>query len=153
MTALRTSRNKVGTGAWEYLRSDGQWRPGLPGDDAMHVIDQPISEMSVRFHPAIHKWIALSIGPEFPSPRAVFRLADSPVGPWSSPQTLFEFPEVKPNAPGFDKDTFCYAVKEHIEFTDSKIALTYACNTMVVSKVMANMQIYRPIVVVLDLPK
>jgi hypothetical protein len=153
MTALRTPHNKVGTGAWEYLRSDGQWKPGLPGDDAMHVIDQAISEMSVRFHPAIHKWIALSIGPEFPSPRVVFRLSDSPVGPWSPPQTLFEFPEVKANAPGFDKDTFCYAVKEHTEFIDSKIALTYACNTMVVAKVMANMQIYRPRVVVLDLPK
>jgi hypothetical protein len=119
----------------------------------MHVIDQAISEMSVRFHPAINQWIALSIGPEFPSPRVVFRLADSSIGPWSSPQTLFQFPEVKANAPGFDKDTFCYAVKEHTEFTASKIALTYACNTMVVAKVMANMQIYRPRVVVLDLPK
>ena len=155
MTAMRIPHNRIATtpAAWEYLRNDGQWRPGFPGEDAMHLIDQPISEMSVRFHPAIHKWVALSIGPEFPSPRAVFRLSDSPVGPWSAPQTLFEFPEVQANASGFEKDTFCYAVKEHTEFIDSKIALTYACNSMVVAKVMANMQIYRPRVVVLDLPK
>jgi Domain of unknown function (DUF4185) len=155
MTALRTPAAKFSTSptAWEYLRNDGQWRPGFPGDDAMHVIDQPISEMSVRFHPAIHKWIALSIGPEFPSPRAVYRLADSPLGPWSAPQTILEFPEMKTSKPGFDKDTFCYAVKEHTEFADDKIAMTYACNSMVVAKVKANMQIYRPRVVILDLPK
>ena len=155
MTAVRIPQSKIPTSraAWEYLRNDGQWRSGFPGDDAMHVIDQPISEMSVRFHPAIRKWIALSIGPEFPSPRAVFRLSESPVGPWSAPQTLFEFPEVKTSTPGFDKDTFCYAVKEHTEFTDSRIGLTYACNSMSIPKVMANMQIYRPRVVVLDLPK
>jgi hypothetical protein len=117
------------------------------------LIDQPISEMSVRFHSIIRKWVALSTGPEFPSPRAVARLADSPIGPWSSPQTIFEFPEVKVASPGYDKDTFCHAVKEHVEFTDTKIALTYACNSMVVAKAIANMQIYRPRAVVLDLPK
>jgi hypothetical protein len=155
MTAVRISPNKITTkpAAWEYLRNDGQWKLGFPGDDAMHVIDQPISEMSVRFHPAIHKWIALSIGPEFPSPRAVYRLSDSPTGPWSAPQTIFEFPEMRPDIPGYDKDTFCYAVKEHIESTESKIAMTYACNSMVIAKVMANMNIYRPRVVILDLPK
>lgn len=155
MTAMRipTGKFEPSTAAWEYLRNDGQWKQGLPVDDAMHVIDQPISEMSVRFHPAIHKWIALSIGPEFPSQRAVFRLSDSPAGPWSAPQTLFEFPEMKAGTPGYDKDVFCYAVKEHTEFTETKIAMTYACNSMSIEKVKANMQIYRPKVVILDLPK
>ncbi len=81
------------------------------------------------------------------------RLADSRIGPWSSPRTIYEFPETNPDNPGYDKDTFCYAVKEHIEFAETKMALTYACNSMVVSKVMANMNIYRPRVVILDLPK
>jgi hypothetical protein len=155
ISAMRTLANRIATSptAWEYLRNDGQWKAGFPSEDAMHLIDQPISEMSVRFHPSTHKWVALSIGPEFPSPRAVVRLSESPLGPWSAPQTLFEFPEVKASAPGFDRDTFCYAVKEHTEFMVNKIALTYACNSMVVDKVMANMQIYRPRVVVLDLPK
>ena len=155
VTALRTPTKEKPTfaSAWQYLKQDGQWVPGLPQDDATRLIDQPISEMSVRFHSIIRKWVALSTGPEFPSPRAVARLADSPIGPWSSPQTIFEFPEVKVASPGYDKDTFCYAVKEHVEFTDTKIALTYACNSMVVAKAIANMQIYRPRAVVLDLPK
>jgi hypothetical protein len=155
MTAMRIAPNKmaVASSAWEYLRKDGQWAPGLPHEDAMHLIDQPISEMSIRFHSSIHKWIVVSTGPEFPSARAVARLADSPIGPWSPPQTIYEFPEMKTATPGYDKDTFCYAVKEHIEFAGPKIALTYACNSLVLSKTIANMDIYRPKVVVLDLPK
>lgn len=155
ITAIRIAPNRMSapSAAWEYLRKDGQWVSGLPHDDAMHLIDQPISEMSIRFHPSIHKWIALSAGPEFPSPRAVARLADSPLGPWSEPQTIYEFPEMKAAIPGYDKDTFCYAVKEHIEFTEAKIAFTYACNSFVLSKTVANMDIYRPKVVIVDLPK
>ena len=60
---------------------------------------------------------------------------------------------MKTGAPGYDKDTFCYAVKEHVEFGSAKIALTYACNSMVLSKTVANMEIYRPKVVILDLPR
>jgi hypothetical protein len=155
MTEMRLPRDKMAkpSGNWEYLNRDNRWVEGLAGADAMHVIEQPISEMSVRYHPSIKKWLALSPGPEFPSPWAVVRTADSPSGPWSSPQKLYEFPEMRRDNPGYDKDTFCYAVKEHIEFTDSKIALTYACNSMVLSKTMANMNIYRPRAVILDLPK
>jgi hypothetical protein len=154
MTAMRVPREKMAqpSNAWEYLRKDGPWETGVAGEDAMHVIEQPISEMSVRYHPSIKKWLALSTGPEFPSPRAVVRFADSPVGPWSDPQTIYEFPEMKRDNPGYDKDTFCYAVKEHIEFTETKIALTYTCNSMVVAKAIANMGIYSPRFVVLDLP-
>ena len=155
MTVMRVPREDMAdpSRGWEYLRKDGKWVAGLAGDDTMHVIDQAISEMSVRYHPTIHKWLALSGGPEFPSPRAVERSADSPVGPWSDPSTIYEFPEMKPGNPGYDKDTFCYAVKEHIEFTDSKIAMTYACNSMSMTKTIANMNIYRPRGVILDLPK
>jgi hypothetical protein len=155
MAVMRVLIKKIGnpSGHWQYLRKDNLWADGLPGEDAMNVIDQPISEMSVRYHPTSKKWLAVSTGPEFPSPRVVARVADSSVGPWSDPQTIYEFPEMKRDTPGYDKDTFCYAVKEHLEFTDSKIALTYACNSMVVAKTIANMNIYRPQVVVLGLPK
>ena len=155
MTEMRLPRHKMPkpSGNWEYLNKDNHWVAGLVGKDAMHVIEQPISEMSVRYHPSIKKWIALSPGPDFPSPWAVVRSADSPTGPWSSPQKIYEFPEMKRDNTGYDKDTFCYAVKEHIEFTEDKIALTYACNSMVLSKTMSNMNIYRPLAVILDLPK
>jgi Domain of unknown function (DUF4185) len=154
MTVLRLPKSKMAnpSSAWEYLKKDGSWGAGLPSDDAMHVIDQAISEMSVRYHPPIRKWIAIVPGPGFPTPEVDARTSDSPIGPWSKPQKIFEFPELKPGHPGYDKDTFCYATKEHIEFTVKKIALTYACNSMVLAKTVANMDIYRPQVVILDLP-
>jgi len=155
MVVMRAPIDKMAnpSGEWEYLRKDNHWAKGLAQEDALHVIDQAISEMSVRYHPSMKKWLALSTGPEFPSPRVVARTADSAIGPWSSPQTIYEFPEMKRDTPGYDKDTFCYAVKEHIEFSETKIALTYACNSMALGKTMGNMNIYRPKPVVLDLPK
>lgn len=136
----------------EYLANGNVWRKGLPREDAMHVIEQPISEMTVRYHPSIKKWLAIATGPEFPSTRAVVRFADSVTGPWTAPQTLYEFPETKPSFRAYDKDTFCYAAKEHIEFSESKIALTYACNSFVLKKTLEIEEIYRPQFVVLDIP-
>ena len=155
MTCMRVPRRKMAnpSGSWEYLNRENRWVPGLAAGDALKVIDQAISEASVRYHPSVKKWVAVSTGPEFPSARAVARTADSPIGPWSAPETIYEFPEMKRDTPGYDKDTFCYAVKEHIEFTDTKLALTYACNSMVLAKTVSNMDIYRPRVVLLDLPK
>jgi hypothetical protein len=154
MAVLRVPKNKMAkpSSAWEYLKKDGRWGPGLPGEDAMHVIEQAISEMSVRYHPTIRKWIAIVPGPGFPTPQVDLRTADSPIGPWSDPHKIFEFPEMKSDRSGYDKDTFCYATKEHVEFTDGKIALTYVCNSMVFTKTVANMEIYVPRVVILDLP-
>ena len=155
MTVLRVPRVKLDdprTG-WEYLAGDGKWHPGTPRGDAMKVIDQPISEMSVRYHPAEKKWVAISPGPGFPSSDIVARVADSPIGPWSEPKKIFTFPEMKPDTPGYDKDTFCYATKEHVEFeTGSTMVITYACYSFSTAKAKDNMNIYRPQVVLLDLP-
>lgn len=155
MTVLRVPREKLEDppASWEYLARDGEWHPGTPHGDAMNVIDQPISEMSVRYHPAQKEWVAISPGPEFPSPHIVARIADSPIGPWSKPKTIFTFPEMRPSTPGYDKDTFCYATKEHVEFeTDFRMVLTYACYSFSTPKAKENMSIYRPQVVVVDVP-
>lgn len=138
---------------FEYLANDGQWHVGLPHGDAQHVIDQAISEMSVRYHPSTKKWVAISPGIEFPSKRVIARTADSPIGPWSQPQDIFEFPEMKAANPIYDKDTFCYATKEHTEFEDANVVMTYACNSSVIAKVMNTLELYRPQVVLLDVPK
>ncbi len=156
MTVLRVPKDKIENppASWEYLAKDDTWRAGTPHGDAKNVIDQPISEMSVRYHAAEKKWVAISPGPEFPSPRIVARSADSPVGPWSVPKTIFEFPEMKPTTPGYDKDTFCYAAKEHVEFeTDASMLITYACYSFSTPKAKENMQIYRPQVVIVELPR
>src|SRR6266576_1090999 len=55
MTVFRVPVKKMEAPAasWEYLASDGKWHAGTPHGDAQHVIDQAISEMSVRYHPSI----------------------------------------------------------------------------------------------------
>jgi len=155
MIVMRVPVNKIDSPEknFEYLGNDGKWHAGLPHGDAQHVIDQAISEMSVRYHPSTKKWVAISPGIEFPSKRVIARTADSPIGPWSQPQDIFEFPEMKAANPIYDKDTFCYATKEHTEFEDGNVVMTYACNSSVIAKVMNTLELYRPQVVVLDVPK
>jgi hypothetical protein len=159
MIVLRVPVGKIDDLAahWEYYGSDRKWRPLPPHPDPqhmdpLHVIDQAISEMTVRYHAAAREWVAISPGPESFSRRIVARVAHSPVGPWSPPAAIFQFPEMNPQNPLYDKDTFCYATKEHIEFGDSKLVLTYACNSSL-AKTLKNMQIYRPRGVVVNLPK
>jgi len=150
MTVLRVPRDKLEDppASWEYLATDGTWHAGAPHGDAMNVIDQSISEMTVRYHPEEKLWVAISPGPEFPSPRIVARTAESALGPWSKPKTIFEFPEMKPRTRGYDKETLCYAAKEHVEFEHSNLVLTYTCNSLSVRKVIKEMKLYRPQVVV-----
>jgi len=152
MTVLRVPHSEIADPAshWEYLGRDSTWRPGRPHGDALHVIDQPISEMSVRYHPQWKEWVAISTGPGTISNHIVARIAVAPTGPWSEPITIFQFPEMSQNS---DRDTFCYAAKEHIEFEDSNLVVTYACNSFSFEKVVNNMAIYRPQVVVLRRPQ
>ena len=155
MTVLRVLRDKLEDppASWEYLGKDGTWHAGTPRDDAKNVIDQAISEMTVRYHPEQTVWVAISPGPEFPSPYMVARTAETAVGPWSKPRTIFEFPEMKPRTAGYDRETFCYATKEHVEFEHANLVLTYTCNTMSIPKLMKDMRLYRPQVVVRDVPR
>ena len=45
------------------------------------------------------------------------------------------------------------ATKEHVEFDHSNLVLSYTCNSMSISKLMKDMKIYRPQVVVRDVPR
>jgi len=151
---VRAERNLMDDPAsnWEYLGKDQAWHGGYPGLDALHVIDQPISEMSVRYHAAARKWIAISTGPEPASSHIVARQADAATGPWSEPKEIFQFPEMTPGAESYDKDTYCHSAMEHIEFDNSRLVVTYVCNSNSPAKMADNMNLYRPQVVVLPLP-
>lgn len=53
----------------------------------------------------------------------------------------------------YDNDTFCYAVKEHVEFENKtdEILMTYVCNTMNIDKIVDHLEIYYPQVLHFDL--
>ena len=92
-------------------------------------------------------------GGDFLSNQIMIRTAPALTGPWSEQRAVYEFPEMSKNNPRRDRDTFCYAVKEHIEFAEAnRMLVTYACNSFKLEKLFANTDIYRPQTVLVQLP-
>ena len=129
------------------------------------------TEMSVRHHPELQRWVAIynypTVGPGFPearpSDRVWVRFAERLAGPWSEPRSLFRVPELAPDfAGGFDPNTACYAAKEHPRFSSRRrLTFTYVCNLFtgkgedpngILGRLVENMLLYRPIPVTVSLP-
>ncbi|HEX6880292.1 MAG TPA: DUF4185 domain-containing protein [Terriglobales bacterium] len=136
----------------EYLAQDGNWKSGLDPADAKPVMDNGVSEMSVRYHPEMKKWVAVMIDPHLTG-TILFRTAMDMTGPWSKAETIYTIPEMQKHKPGYDVDTVCYAGKEHPEFEKAgDLLFTYACNTMKVPKLAERPDIYFPKVIRMPMP-
>ncbi|MEW5978899.1 MAG: DUF4185 domain-containing protein [Acidobacteriota bacterium] len=136
----------------EYLDKDRSWKAGLDREDALVILETGHSELSVRYRSDLKQWLAIS-GAEFLSNRIVIRTAPDLTGPWSGWQTIYEMPEMSSETAGYDADTFCYAVKEHAELRQGpKCLITYVCNSFKFEKVIANLAIYRPRVIAVEIP-
>ena len=144
-------------GNLQYLSKTGKWNPGLKPEDAMPVMDHGATEMSVRYHPALKKWVAVMKSPDLASDAILLRIAPEITGPWSPGDVIYHIPEMQKNSPNYDKNTFCYAGKEHPEFEEPEVdesgslLITYVCNTMNVPDLTTNLKIYVPKVVQLPL--
>lgn len=136
----------------EYLAANGQWRKGFDPVHAASVMAPGISELSIRYHPELKQWLAVMFKPGMFSKEILLRSAPTATGPWSEGQVIYSIPEMNPNAPGYDKDTFCYAGKEHPEFEHGDLVFTYVCNTFAVPKLAAETNIYFPRVVRMPMP-
>ncbi|MGB8479689.1 MAG: DUF4185 domain-containing protein [Acidobacteriaceae bacterium] len=137
----------------EYLAADDQWKPGFDPASAKQVMKTGSTELSIRYHPDLKKWLAVMLDPHGFSDKIILRSAPSLTGPWSEAQVIYRIPELQ-LGPKRDKDTFCYAGKEHPEFeTSGELAFTYVCNTMDVPKLAANYNIYFPRFVRMSMPK
>lgn len=138
----------------EYLDKERKWLPGFKPEDAFPVIEKGASEMTIRYHAKIHKWVAITTDPEHPFSNKIV-LATSPAisGPWSQWQEIYEMPEMDVATTGYDKDTFCYAAKEHIEFgSEYSMLVTYVCNSSKLEKMIGNKNIYFPRAVKIQIP-
>jgi len=139
--------------AVEYLTRDGRWKTRPEPAELKVVLDAAVSEMSVRYHPEGGKWIAVYLSVRNNGDRALHRTADAPEGPWSEPQVLIgTIPEVDRGSPRYDKNNFCYAGKEHLEFARGReLMVTYVCNSFEdpekdTSSIRRNLYLYRPVV-------
>ncbi len=137
----------------EYLAEDGTWRSGYGKGPVLPVMKDSHSEMSIRFHAGIRRWVAVTSGPEFLSNYIMVRTAPALTGPWGEPQRVYDFPEMQPASASYDRDTSCYAVKEQVQFSSAnEIMITYVCNSFDFGKMIANEKIYRPRAVQVSLP-
>lgn len=155
MTLVRIPLSKLGAAQQnlQFLAADGAWQPGFDPKRAKAVMDRGASEMSVRYHPEMKKWVAVMMDPNLHAGRTLFRTADHLVGPWSKSEVIYRVPEMQKGSPRYDPDTFCYAGKEHPEFErPGQLVFTYACNTFSVPKLATHLDIYYPQVVTMKMP-
>jgi hypothetical protein len=137
----------------QYLDAEGKWQPGLEPAKAKAVMERGASEMTVRYHPELKKWIALLVDPDFFSAKVLLRTSPSLTGPWTDGVAIYRIPELQKDSPGYDADTYCYAGKEHPEFEGKdELVFTYVCNTMKPQKLVKEVNIYFPKVVRMKMP-
>jgi hypothetical protein len=136
----------------EYLADDGQWKPGFDPAHAKVIMAHGSSELSIRYHPDLHRWIAVLLDPGGFTDKVIVRSAPELTGPWTEGTVIYHIPEMQPG-PKRDKDVFCYAGKEHPEFEHDDVLFTYVCNTMNVSGLATNLDIYHPQVVRVPMPE
>lgn len=137
----------------QYLGSDDQWHNGIEPEKAKVIMKTGASEMSVRYHPELKKWVAVMVDPQLFSSKVLLRTAPSMTGPWTDGDVIYQIPIMQKNDPKYDPDTFCYAGKEHPEFEKSgDLIFTYVCNTMKPKKLETEPNIYFPQVVSMPMP-
>lgn len=153
LARLPTRRLDDPAPAIEYLTKDGRWEEELDHGRVKVVLDAAVSEMSVRYHPDDGKWIAVYLSTGNNGNQLLYRTADAPEGPWTEPRALIgSIPEVDRNNSRYDKNNFCYAGKEHVEFARGRnLIVTYVCNSYEdfenkTSFIRKNLYLYRPIV-------
>jgi hypothetical protein len=134
----------------EYLGNDDAWHPGFDPSHSKPIMSQGSSELSIRYHPELKKWIAVSFDPAAFSDRIILRTAPNLTGPWTDlhdATTLYRVPEMQAG-PKHDKNIFCYAGKEHPELeVPGDIVFTYVCNTFSPPELTSRPDIYLPQVI------
>ncbi len=140
-------------GAIEYYTKDGTWENRLNPQKVQIVLDASVSELSVRYHEDDQKWIAVYLSTQNKGNRLLYQTSDKLEGPWSEAKPLGSpVPEVDPRSALYEKGNFCYAGKEHVEFSRGKnLVVTYVCNSSEDlekqdSFLRRNMFLYRPVV-------
>lgn len=132
----------------EYLATDGTWKHGFDPAHAKEVMARGSTELSIRYHPELHQWVAVMFDPSWFSDKVLLRTAPTLTGPWSEGDVIYRVPEMQ-SGPKRDKNVFCYAGKEHPELESGakNVVFTYVCNTMNIPGLLTDLDIYHPKVV------
>lgn len=156
LTRLPLPDLAAGGSVLETLTRKIGWRKGLHREEALMLLPQGSTEMSLRFHARTGRWLAVHTASKPFSPDIVWRSAKSLTGPWSEERLIVRMPEMIEGNARYKKDVFCYAAKEHPQFEaadQSHLVLTYACNSFDFDTVLTDLSIYRPQVMRLPVPE
>ena len=116
LARIPVGRDMILASRWSISATDDKWHAGLEPEKAKLIMQHGASEMSVNYHPDLKKWIAVHGGSRFSPTRFLLSTAPSMTGPWTEGEVIYHVPELQKDNPHYDKDTFCYAGKEHPEF-------------------------------------
>lgn len=160
MTRLPTSSladAALSSGHWQYLTKSDEWSSWTTPDalpkDAKTLVHGNYTEFTVVYHPELRRWLMIMPGGIMDG-AALFSHANSLIGKWSAPDTLYSYPESQPSNPDHAPNVFCYAAKEHPELeAKGTFTFTYACNSMKIAEVLANPRLYHPVVVTMPMSR
>jgi hypothetical protein len=153
LTRIPVNSLEKPAGAFEYLHNDGRWRKEWSPDAVKIIFDFPLSELSVRFREKDRKWLAVYMAPSSGGPTLLIQSSERLDGSWSPPVALMKsIPEMDADSPLYHPQTFCYAGKEHYQFSYQKdLMVTYVCNSsedphLPSGPLRRHLFLYRPIV-------
>ena len=113
---------------FEYWMKSGAWNKDLKPEDVKIIFPAGVSELSVRYHAQDRAWMAVYLSPENKGDRLVYRSSAKLAGPWSPPAAFTEaVAEVTPQTQLYHSGTFCYAGKEHRQFSGQQPSRCYLC--------------------------
>jgi len=153
LARLPADRLENPAGAFEYLQRDGTWLRELLPDKVKIIFNAPVSELSVRYHRQHQKWLAVYLSPADRGRTLFMQAAETLEGPWGGPEPVMEsVAELDPAGRLYSPYTFCYAGKEHLQFSqDKNLIVTYVCNSSEDPNLLSgflrqNLFLYRPVV-------
>ncbi|MEO7296960.1 MAG: DUF4185 domain-containing protein [Verrucomicrobiota bacterium] len=121
---------------WRFF-ANGIWKKNFHETTA--IWPDGASEASVSFHSSLGKFI--TVHSQGIGGKIVLRTAESPAGPWSEPQFIFQCPDME-----ISKKVFCYAAKGHPELAanPNELIVTYAANSFNFWEVLSDARLYWP---------
>lgn len=132
----RVPENQLGDfHAWQFS-SHGHWVNNFMR--ATPVFSNAPAEGSVSWQPLLNKYVFVytdGIGGNI-----VMRTADAPQGPWSTPTSIYQCPEMS-----ISPNVICYAGKGHPELSDTnELLISYASNSLSFTEVLDDTRLYFP---------
>jgi hypothetical protein len=125
--------------AWEFYAGDDSWSKQFSAAQA--VADRGVNEFSVErmTHEHQSRWIMVQSEPNL-GRHIWIRTANTPQGPWSTPQVVHEVQEVERNS-----TYFTYAAKGHASLAEpGELLVSYVVNAHDFSAMLNDASIYRP---------